>query len=237
MEGWIKLHRQIIDNEFYLSEKFTRIQAWIDLLMLATIKPRTVFIRGNAIKIERGQLCWAVYSLASRWQWNKRTVLRYLSMLTKKQQIEYKVHNRITTVITIQNYDRYQDDTQQSAQQSGNRVHTNKNVKKVKNIDTNVSMEVVGNQTNSTIALFKTVNPSYERLFANKTQRAAIERLITKHGVDKITRAIEAVKSVYGHPYAPQITTPVQLEQGMGKLIAYYQQQKARDKKLTVTEI
>jgi hypothetical protein len=33
--GWIKLHRKIVESPDWLSEPFTRGQAWVDLLLIA----------------------------------------------------------------------------------------------------------------------------------------------------------------------------------------------------------
>jgi len=137
MEGWIKLHRQILDNEFYFSERFTKIQAWIDLLLLATHKERTVFIRGVEIKLLPGQLCYSQVSLSKRWKWNRRTVVKWLKELSNKKMIHSKKDN-ITTIITIKKWDLYQGDAQQSAQQnaqqnaqqSAHKQECNRNVKK-----------------------------------------------------------------------------------------------------------
>ncbi len=80
-EGYIKLHRQIKENEFWLSERFTKAQAWIDLLLAATYKTRTVFIRGIEINLNPGELCYSKLTLSKRWKWNERTVNKYLNML------------------------------------------------------------------------------------------------------------------------------------------------------------
>jgi hypothetical protein len=126
MFGFIALHRQITENELWLSERFTRAQAWIDLLLLANYKQSTIFIRGNEVHIVRGELCYSMVSLASRWKWNRRTVDSFLTWLEKRQMIHSR-KNHITTVITILNYSLYQDTTQQTAQRSSSRMLTNKN--------------------------------------------------------------------------------------------------------------
>ena len=135
MKGWIKIHRQITENKFWFSERFTKAQAWIDLLILANHKqkPETFFIRGNEINLERGQLGYAIKTLAKRWKWNERTVDKFLLMLQKDEMIQYR-KSPITTIITIKNYDSYQDYTEQNTEQSKNRVQTNKNDKNEKNI-------------------------------------------------------------------------------------------------------
>jgi DNA-binding transcriptional regulator YhcF (GntR family) len=137
--GWIKLQRQILENPLWTSERFSRGQAWIDLILRANHKPNLIRIRGNEVRTERGELCWSIKSLANIWQWNERTVNKYLSLLKKEGMIQYRKSN-VTTVISILKYDYYQGSTEQNTEQSTeqstqalqNRVHTNKNVKNVK---------------------------------------------------------------------------------------------------------
>jgi len=126
-EGYIKLHRQIKENEFWLSERFTKAQAWIDLLLAATYKTRTVFIRGIEINLNPGELCYSKLTLSKRWKWNERTVNKYLNMLENRQMIQTRITN-VTTVISILKWNEYQLNTEQMQ----TRIHTNKNVKKVK---------------------------------------------------------------------------------------------------------
>ena len=120
MQGWIKLHRQIIENEFYFSERFTKSQAWIDLLLLANHKNHTLFIRGNEINLKRGQLCYSQRTLAQLWGWNERTVKKFLNLLKKREMIHYK-STKVTTVITILNWDLYQSSTEQNTEQDTNK--------------------------------------------------------------------------------------------------------------------
>ena len=100
MEGWIKLHRQIEENEFWFSEKFTRAQAWIDILLLARHKTGLATIRGVDIHLSPGQLCYSQKSLAKRWKWNVKTVNKFLSTLEKREMVDTRKNN-ITTIITI----------------------------------------------------------------------------------------------------------------------------------------
>ena len=112
-KGWIKLYRQIEDNPYWLSEPFTRAQAWVDLLLLANHKPGHIRVRGIKVEVGRGQVGWSERELAKRWRWSRGKVRRFFSELGSKtvQQIEPQKNN-VTTLITIVNYDRYQmDDT------------------------------------------------------------------------------------------------------------------------------
>lgn len=91
--------------------------------------------------------------------------------------------------------------------------------------ESNTSEET--SQVNDFINLFKEVNPSYTKLFANKTQRLASERLIKTHGFEKLSSLIALLPKMNQDKFAPIITTPLQLEDKLGQLIAYGQRKKA----------
>ena len=90
---------------------------------------------------------------------------------------------------------------------------------------------VAGVILNEIIKLFEPINPSYEKIFSNKTQRKALERFIKKHGTEKTRRIIESLKISNAQPYSPTITTPLELENNIGKLIAFYQKAKNQKNK------
>lgn len=79
-----------------------------------------------------------------------------------------------------------------------------------------------GAEINVLLDLFKAVNPSYAKLFKIKPQRRALEELVKAYGRDKVERMIKAAAGCFGQPFAPTITTPLQLQDNLGKLIAFY---------------
>jgi len=93
----------------------------------------------------------------------------------------------------------------------------------------NLATKNVADTVNKIIGLFKTLNPSYGRLFKNKTQRDSAERLLKKYG-DKLPGMIEYAKFCLGEKYAPTITTPHELESNLAKLMAYHQKEKGQPK-------
>ena len=135
MSGWIKLHRQVSNNSLWTSEPFTRGQAWIDLLMIANFKDSYYFKRGVRVDVKRGEIGRSTVELADRWKWSRGKVNRFLSLLEKEEQIVQQKMN-VTTLISIVNYDTYQQDDTASAtpnvqQTSSKRTHI-KNDKKEK---------------------------------------------------------------------------------------------------------
>lgn len=134
MQGYLSLHRKITDNEFYFSERFTKMQAWIDLLILATHQKKILFIRHIQITLQPGELCYSMFTLSKRWKWNERTVKRFLNELGKREMIQCNFTN-VTTIITVKNWQEYQESRNETVKKSKeiqsklqSKVHLNKNV-------------------------------------------------------------------------------------------------------------
>lgn len=71
---------------------------------------------------------------------------------------------------------------------------------------------------NALIGLFKPINPSFARLYSNKTERDALERMVKQYSYEWLEGLISQLPDIVRKPYAPSITTPYQLERNMGKL-------------------
>ena len=84
------------------------------------------------------------------------------------------------------------------------------------------------------IEAFKVVNPSYKKYFGNKTQRVATQRLIKEHGKVKILSVIDFLTQSNKEKYAPIITTPLQLEDKFGALIAWSEKLKIKRKEFII---
>jgi len=108
MDGWIKIHRQLLSSDSWLSEPFNRSQAWIDLIGLTNFTESYFYIRGVKVTVNRGQLAWGDRKLSERWRWSRGKVNRFLKELIKEQQIIVTQSN-VVHMITIVNYDLYQD--------------------------------------------------------------------------------------------------------------------------------
>ncbi len=142
MQGYIKLHRQIMENDLYFSERFTRLQAWIDLLLLASHREHMVIIRGNEIHITPGELCYSQLSLADRWKWDFKTVRKFLTYLETRQMVDTKIDN-VTTIISIRNWKRYQIGGEQNGEQTENKTVTNNNVNNGNNVIIDQMVEIL----------------------------------------------------------------------------------------------
>lgn len=110
-KGWIKLYRQIQDNEIWTDgEPFDRRAAFIDLLLTANHTTKKIFFNGQQIEVDEGQRIISVRNLATRWKWSKSKVERYLDQLEKNGMIKRESDNK-KTILTIQNYGKFQQKT------------------------------------------------------------------------------------------------------------------------------
>ncbi|MEY8192979.1 Replication protein O [Peribacillus simplex] len=140
MQGWIKLHRQIQDHWLYQeNRKFSKYEAWLDLLMMVNHEDKKVVIGSEVIEVKRGQRITSIRKLCDKWGWSNTKVTQFLILLQNEGMIHLKSDNK-KTLITINNYDFYQSNEDKKATQNrhGNdekqtQKHTNKNDKELKN--------------------------------------------------------------------------------------------------------
>lgn len=118
MAGWIKINRDIADMADYLGEKFNRPMCWIDLILLAEVKPKEITIRGIKATVERGQIAISARELAYRWSLSVPTVLKRLKEFVGEGRVSVTKSN-VVNIITILDYDSYQcrDEEQKPMQQ------------------------------------------------------------------------------------------------------------------------
>lgn len=138
-QGYIKLWRKLQDNNLWTHEKFTRGQAWVDLILLANHKPKKVMIRGIEIFVDRGQLAQSELTLSKRWKWSRNKTRKFLKYLSQKtiHQIKQETNN-ITSIITILNYEAYQGDSHQTGHQKEHQKDTKRNTNNNDKNDKNI---------------------------------------------------------------------------------------------------
>lgn len=114
--GWIKIDRQLKDHWIWTGEKFTRGQAWVDLLMLANWEDATMVFNGQVTHVERGQLMTTIGYLAKRWMWSENKVRRFMADLRAEGMVRTngrpngRANGRANgTLITIEKYAFFQD--------------------------------------------------------------------------------------------------------------------------------
>lgn len=140
--GWIKLHRKMLDNPIIMKDA-DHLAIWMYLLLNATHAEYPALFKGQKIMLQPGQLITGRKSIAEKLVINESKVRRVLDSFESDQQIDRQRSNQ-NTLISLLNWDKYQCFDQQSDQPAANqrptsdqRVTTNKNVKNIKNVKNN----------------------------------------------------------------------------------------------------
>lgn len=137
--GWIKLHRKLLDNPVVMKDS-DHLAVWIYLLLNASHTEYPVLFGGKKISLKAGQLITGRKSIASTLGISESKVRRILDLFEIDQQIDRQRSNK-NSLVSILNWDKYQIFDQQIDQQATNKrpttdqqATTNKNNKNIKNI-------------------------------------------------------------------------------------------------------
>ena len=136
--GWIKLHRQLLDWEWYDDINTSRL--FIHLMITANHKDNN----WRGIEIKRGSRLTSLDKLSSETNLSVSKIRTAIKKLISTNEIASKSHSQ-HTVFTMINYDMYQGDDKQVSKPVTNKSQTNdkrmttnnndKNEKNVNNID------------------------------------------------------------------------------------------------------
>lgn len=98
-----------MEHPDYFAEPFTRMGAWIDMLLMARHKAGYVRVRGVSLRIERGQIAVSQDNLAKRWKWGRQKVRQFIQELEQQNQIQVtQQKGKLINCISILNFDKYQ---------------------------------------------------------------------------------------------------------------------------------
>ena len=217
--GHIKLHRAIQDNPFYLSEPFTKVMAWIDLLLNAKYEDEMEWYRGTEIIVKRGQLVVSLGELSKKWKWPKSKVQRFLDYLERENAIERPIRSavrsavrtpiQLSSLISIVNYEKYQTSITNTDTECGTKCDTHiKEYNNIININ-NKALSTHTHESNSPKDSSQS-NPqpppeAVERIYAfypskcpikgrptgkSKADKAKIARLLKEMTEEELTRRI-----------------------------------------------
>ena len=142
MEGWISLHRKILENPILnRSRKYSPFEAWIWLLLKANHKDNKFMLGSELVKVEKGSMITSQKKLCKQFRWGSTKLRNFLKVLQKDKMLLLKTNTQ-STQITICNYRTYQDSqtankTQTNRKQIANNTRTKTNNKE--NKDNNVN--------------------------------------------------------------------------------------------------
>lgn len=88
MNKSIVIDSRALDVARLTGDKFTRLMAWADLQLQAAEAPAVVYVRGEKINMQRGQVLTTIKELATRWNTSRQTANKYLE--------EFRTEGRLT---------------------------------------------------------------------------------------------------------------------------------------------
>jgi len=105
--GFIKLWRRFMDTDLWSERrKFSKAEAWLDLIMRASGIDREVLMGWEKVSVPRGTILVSQRGLANRWKWSRKSVASFLGYLKREQMIRQDIVRGMTQ-ITICSYDTY----------------------------------------------------------------------------------------------------------------------------------
>ena len=125
MEGFINLHRTLLDSMIFSSQ--TGLKIWIWLLLKASYRKRYVSLKigkgETTVIIERGQLLFGRYKAEEELCIDGSTIYKWIKKLEENEMISIQSSNQYS-IITICNYDTYQAGNETKEQPTNNQRTT-----------------------------------------------------------------------------------------------------------------
>lgn len=106
MAGWIKIYRELADH--WLAQNPEKLGWWVLLLLKVAHEEKKVMVGSQLVELKRGQIIASLTYLAELWQTSKSSAERFVDLLEKEQMLRRCVERK-QTIITICNYDSYQE--------------------------------------------------------------------------------------------------------------------------------
>lgn len=132
-DGFIYLHRKILNNPYLNDKPFCRGFAWNVLLLLTNRKVGYIEVKnGQKIKLMRGDCGYSQKALADIFGWSRGKVKRFLIELEKRKMIQQKIvaNHTIIKVLKFNIYQNRQQTDIEMEQQKIAKIEQQKNAQK-----------------------------------------------------------------------------------------------------------
>lgn len=227
--GWIKLHRKLLDNP--LATKPSWAWLWIVLLLLANHDEDDSFIwNGKEVTLRKGQFITGRKKLNELTGIPETTIERILKYLENGQQIGQQKTTKYRC-ITILKWNQHQERTEKRTT-NGQQTDTFKKLrsKEINTSDASIAddVEIILEPAErkakkketkfnplgaEIIKAFENINPATKKMYNRPDQRTACDDLLKEYGLERTLKAVTFTEKTRGQPFFPTITTPVQLFQ------------------------
>ena len=138
MNGWVSLHRKMLDNPVVCKDS-DYMAIWIYLLLNATHAEIPAMFKGQKIMLNPGQLITGRKAISDKLRVTESKVQRVLKCYESERQIEQQTGNK-NRLITIKNWNMYQCSEQQIERQMYNQRTTNEQQMNTNNNDNKINI-------------------------------------------------------------------------------------------------
>lgn len=210
--GWVKIHRSLIDNPKLT--RSSRLALWIYILLSVDHFGSKAFLGGKEIDLKPGQGIFSTPDLSRKLGESVSVIRRNLNWFESEQQIE-QLKTSHGTVITVLNWDKYQNCEQPIEQPLNNRRTTTEqpqnNLPIIRECN-NDNNDILNNNTNVLLFVqqelddepnsgkFKPIIDAWNSLPITPIRAIKGNRLdmvkarIKEYGLDSILTAIDKIK-------------------------------------------
>lgn len=187
MNGYVKLHRKILQHWIQPKKPFSKFEAWIWIILHVQGDPEEnkVMIKGHLYTVERGQSIRSVKSWARDFGWGRKKTDLFLKCLENDLMVDLKRDTR-TTQLTVLNYDAYNPLGKTKGKQKENKRKTDAT-------QTQTDNEV--NEVNKANEVKKKLHKENVLLTESEYQK-----LIETYGQEKTERTILAMDNYLDDP-------------------------------------
>lgn len=197
MQGWIKVHRKLVNNPIWQDPYYLKL--WMYCLMKASHKEHKQLVGNQMVTLNPGEFVTGRKSLSDdlnngvkpKQQLSERTWYRYLENLESWGMLTIKKTNKYS-VVSINKWHDYQESDQQLTNNRPTVDHqltTNKNVKNVKNKEYIVEI----------INYLNDVADKNYRYTTKKTQQHINARLEEGFTIDDFKKVVDIKTSEWKH--------------------------------------
>jgi hypothetical protein len=197
VEGYIKLHRKLLDSSTFDNPNLLKVFVWC--LLKASHQDRDQVVGLQHILLSPGQFIYGRVKAGEELHMNPSSVYKYIQFLKSAGNLNIKSNNKFS-VVSVANWELYQSESEESNIKSNNKVttkeqqsNTNKNVKKdiSKDISTAPKFEADSKPYQCASFLYNAISERRPGMFASDKDLGKEKRLQSWAGDFEKTNRID----------------------------------------------
>ena len=202
MEGWIKLHKKIMEH--WMWEDPIILKAWLDILLSVNYTKKKILFDGNLETVEAGQIITSVRKLARRWKCSKERVNKILGMFEQDGMLTVNKTTR-RTLLSVVNYRLYQNgsdnikdsnkDTEQDTEQDTDSPQHKNNKEYKENKEEREEPEL------SPVKITRFTTGMYDNVYLSNEEAAKLAKELGETVAKKTIDALSEYMYTHKHKY------------------------------------